>query len=93
MLSKHEERFIIALRQNAEDLARAINGAADPVAIFQDRGYNVDSVTDDDLALHDLTLTDVGAYVVALQQLINWRDNRAVVQGNYREALNKVRHL
>jgi hypothetical protein len=94
MLTQPQQTFIVNLRQNAEALARAILAAQDLVSVFEDRDYGeLGTVTDEDLLPFDLTLADVGAYINALQQLLNWRDGQAVTQGEHGAAVNKVRQL
>ena len=94
MLTQPQERFVANMRQNAEALAQAILAASDIVSVFFDRDYDgVGTVTDEDLLPFDLTLADVGAYINALRQLLNWRDGQAVTQGEHGAAVNKVRQL
>lgn len=94
MLTNTQQRFIVVMRSNAEALAQAVAQAGEVVAVFVDRDYDdVSTVTDEDLAEFDLNRADVAAYIAACQQLINWRDNLVVTQGDYGEAINKVRSL
>lgn len=94
MLTQAQRIFLANLQMSAEELAKAIRNAADLMRVFNDRQYgSATGVTDDDLREFDLTLQSVGEYIIALQQLINWRDGNPVTQGNYGTALNKVRSL
>ena len=94
MLTQPQEQFIANMRRNAEQLAQAVLTASDIVSVFEDRGYGeIGTVTDEDLLPFDLTLADVGAYINALRQLLNWRDGQAVTQGEHGAAVNKVRQL
>lgn len=94
MLTQPQEQFIANMRRNAEQLAQAVLTASDIVFVFEDRDYGeLGTVTDEDLLPFDLTLAGVGAYINALQQLLNWRDGQAVTQGEHGAAVNKVRQL
>lgn len=94
MLSQPQQQFIANMRRNAEQLAQAVLTASDIVTIFEDRGYDeIGTVTDEDLEAYDLTLTDVGAYINALQQLLNLCDGQEVSQGEHGAAINRVRQL
>jgi hypothetical protein len=93
-LSNPQRRFIDLMQQNAERVAKAVAGAEEVVRVFEDREYATSgNVTDEDLAEFDIVLADIGAYINACHQLVNWRDNLAVTPGEWGKATNVVRTL
>lgn len=95
-MEQQKEAFISRIRVDSGTLADLLMTFEELRTIFIDRGYNSggsNPITDDDLVDLDIDAADVADFGVAVQQLINWRDDASVTSGDYGATLNIVRAL
>jgi hypothetical protein len=62
---------------------------------YFDRGYNSgggDPITDNDVQSLGITAADISSYITMAEQISNFIENLAVVQGDYGSTTNKMRN-
>lgn len=88
-------KYAQAMQDVCTTLAQAIEQLQPLVATYYKREYNVsegpNELVDDDVVSLGIKSADVGAAVTLGEQLINFRDNLAVVQGDYYDTLAEMR--
>lgn len=90
-LTDKQTRFIRRVQRLGDAILGDIDEAEDLRDMFDSGAYG--SIPDGDLAPYDMTQVDLTAFMTACENLVNFRDNEAVIAGDYRTVINKVREL
>ena len=89
--------FVLRVQELVEHLATAMDAGPDMVQLFTDRTYGsggANEILDADIASTGLTAADLVSGVVLLQNFVRFCNNdAAMVSGEYRVTVNKVRRL
>ena len=86
--------FVEQIQATATQIAQAADRLDDLITVFFDRGYGVggaQEIQDEDIAAQGVTAAQVAGVITLGQQLANFRNNAAVVTGDYDAILNAAR--
>lgn len=89
-------QYARALQDICTDLAKAIENLEPLVTAYYKRQYNVEGPTqllDSDVESLGITADNVAAAITMGEQIVNFRDNLAVVQADYADTLAEMRRF
>lgn len=91
-MSSSKERFVAILKEQMTRQSAIFSEAADLEGVWSDRDY-LTNLTDDDLDEMGagITKAQLTAGITLFIQLLNFADNAAVAQGDYRASANALR--
>lgn len=84
-------QFALALRSAVTELAQASNKLESLFATYWDSSYS--TITDNDLASHDLTAAQITAAITLAENLAKFLNNQVPAQADYSATINAMRSL
>jgi len=89
-----KNQFVNEFKTQLTLLAQVTEKTSALSAAYFQREYNsggADVITDEDISSTGMTAADVVSQITLAQQLVNFRDNQAVLTGDYGSTMNRAR--